>query len=168
MASVGHLRARPQRRLRYELYSLTAVLSVFVGLACIFPYSQLSFRASTRPLAQAASCAIVTLTPEQEALAMKATRTAWAVGTESVQRLRTDLSVAAFPQETINLVLPTCPPAYAREWPRVPFAVSPLPPSGAAAKPVRLARLDDSGAGTDVFSREELLNFDSIERRIKP
>ena len=64
------------RRVRHELPSLLAVLLLPAVALCAFPWSALTFRPRASAAAAPAFAAFVTLTPEQEAQAMRRAKTA--------------------------------------------------------------------------------------------
>ena len=145
------------RSWRSELVSVAAVLAIPAGIALVFPYDALCFRAAPEKPADPA-VAFVRLSPESERLAMRAARTSWRVK-GGAREMRADLSVAPLPDDGRHPVLSSAsrraagPAVSLVECGRIPFL-----PSCRAERP---ARIPD---GKDVvskppFSREELLKL---------
>lgn len=150
---------KPKRRFRHELYSLAAVLAVPVAVSLVFPYSALSWRATEETRVERAPCAFASLSAEARDAAIAAARSAIRTTTDEMRSLRTDLSIAAIPDEDLGAISDI-------SWrPRV--GVSPierlaepiLPASSAAPAPRRISRDGDDSLPLQ-FSREELLETD--------
>ena len=152
---------RPKRRLRYEVYTLSAVLAVPVALALAFPYDTVSFTAAPDVPRPGAFCAFVSLSEEEEDLAMTASRTAWKVSAEDVRSLRPDLSMDSAPEEPIGSVTslsgrtPLAPPT------TLGACAPALPPTRAASEPFRIVGEPPPDEDeTLAFPRKEMLQID--------
>ncbi len=153
------VRARPRRPLRYELYSLAAVLAVPVAVALAFPHEAIGFRPAPDAAPAAGLCAFVSLTEEESARAVANARTAWKVGAENVRRLHADLSVSAMPEEPHGAVMRESERARVPPPRPVAYDEMPLPATLSAPPPGRIAREEpDPDAGL-TFSRKELLKL---------
>lgn len=153
------LKFRPRKHLRYELYSLTAIVSIPIALVAAFPYSSVAFTASESRPAPAPRCAFVELTEEEEASALAAARAAWKVSAEGVRRMRLDLSIESAPEDPVTSVSDIRDRARPPSAPTVRLDAPALPPTMAAPPPAQIAPWsgeDDGGA----FPRRELLQID--------
>ena len=152
---------RPRRPLRYEFYSLAAVLAVPLALAACFPYAALGLTPASDPEPCRAACAFVTLTPDEETDILAAARAAWKVSSAGVRRMRADLSLSELPEDS------ACAIADIEDRQRYPmpggvrFVFSPLPSSLAAPPPEKIPA-DPAVAAEDLlaFPRKELLKID--------
>lgn len=152
---------KPRRPLRYEFYSLAAVMAVPLALALCFPYDAVR-RASVAEIPPARpACVFVTLTPDEESDILAAARAAWKVSSAGVRRLRADLSLAELPDDAASAVADIADRRRYPHPPAVRFADSPLPPTLAAPPPERIAA-DPAVAEEDAlaFPRKELLKID--------
>ena len=146
-----------------ELASLFTVLAIPVGIAAIFPFSAIGFRA--RPVAQRApAVAFVTLNAEEEAAAMRAAKTSWQGNAGNILRVRADLFLGDLPggaeKETLD-VAERCRPPRAKD---VDWAPPPYLPSLAAPPPQAIPE-DAPDEEVPAFPREELLSLEQIERK---
>lgn len=150
---------RPKRPLRYELYSLVAVLSVPVALLLAFPRAAVGFKAAPDVPRHPAGCAFVVLSEEEEQTALSNARAAWKVNAEGVRSLRADLSVEAMPDEAPHAVMSLDERTRAPQAKPLAYGISPMPPSLAAPRPVRISAPTDADEGL-AFPRKQLLNID--------
>lgn len=153
--------ARPRRPLRYEIYSLVAVMAIPLALALCFPYSAIGFDPTPEPAPRRAACAFVTLSSDAETDILAEARAAWKVSSARVRRMRADLSLSDLPDDDARAVADIVD---RRRYPLpgpVRFDVTPLPPTLAAPPPEKIAA--DPAAAEDetlAFPRKELLKID--------
>lgn len=150
-------RTRPSRRLRYEIYSLAAVLSFPVAMALAFPYGAVSFSASEPPARPEARCAFVSLSDEDESSALAAARAAWKVSAEGVRSMRLDLSVDSAPEDPVTSVSEIGDRARCRRYASVGFDAPALPPTLAAPAPAAIAPEPEPEDAGLAFPRREML-----------
>lgn len=153
---------RPGKRLVDEFRALILALIMPAVMVVLFPYSALNWKAEDRGGPRHSFCAFVTLSPEEEAAALEAARSAWRTDLKGVANLRADLSVAAIPEETREPVASRLPPS--RQCGIVGAVdLTALPPSRAAgpAEKIVAERPDERGPGENRgFTRDELLKLD--------
>ncbi|MBR2838863.1 MAG: hypothetical protein IKE55_08775, partial [Kiritimatiellae bacterium] len=87
-----------------ELATLATVLAIPAGIAAIFPYSAIGWRARPSAARQPA-VAFVTLTAEEEAAATRAAKAYWQNDAGSMMRIRADLSFGELPAAPEEAVL---------------------------------------------------------------
>lgn len=146
-----------------ELASLFTVLAIPAGIAAIFPFSAIEFRA--RPVApREPSVAFVTLSAEDETAAMRAAKTSWQGNAGNILRVRADLFLGDLPdgaeKATLDVAERSRPPR-ARD---VDWAPPPYLPSLAAPPPQAIPE-DAPDEEVQAFPREELLSLEQIERK---
>lgn len=143
--------------------TLAAVIAVTAGVAAVFPYSAIGWRA--RPAAsKPPSVAFVTLSAGEESAAMRAAKASWQNDAGGILRVRADLSFGELPtvpeEEAIDVSARTRPPrACDVGWEAPPFL-----PSRAAPPPQAIPD-DGSVAETPPFPREDLLSLEQTERK---
>lgn len=151
------------RSLASEFTTIAAVLAVTAGIAAIFPYSAIGWRART-VAAKPPSVAFVTLAAGEESTAMRAAKASWQNDAGGVLRVRADLSFGELPtapeEEALDVSARTRPPrAGDVGWEAPPFL-----PSRAAPPP---QTIPDDGPEAEAlpFPREELLSLEQTERK---
>lgn len=143
-----------------EIRAVAIVSAMIVGVVLSFPVSELNFKARSVPSTHAASAAFIVLTAEEEAMALKAAKSAWQSEATATQRMRARLPLGELPEEEVGTVLEfetraidgSCP-FKILEYPR-PAAL----PSRAQA-PMRRLDPEPEVQPPPAFSRENLLNF---------
>ncbi len=153
-------RPRPLRSLRHEAISLAEVAVIPIAVAMAFPYDAVGFRAEERARDSRPSCAFVTLSEEEERVALAAARTSWQVGAKGIRGLRTDISSGELPPAPMRLVMPE---RLQGGTPTAPAEYTPnaLPPTVAAPPPAAIEPEEsDDPTAKQAFSREELLKID--------
>ena len=157
---------RPRRSLRLEILQLLAALALPAAILAAFPCKALAPSAAREEPAgssRQASCAFVSLSPEEERRVVNAARSAWQIGFEGVRSLRLEMFVEEIPKTSMAQVADiSMRPRVARSAPLPPREVVP-PTDFRAAAPAALAP-DDSPASAqgDAFPREEMLELDRI------
>ena len=144
------------RSLRSELLTTATVLAIPFGIAAILPWGALGFRATPVRSRVGGFAAFVSLTPEQEAQAMRAAKSSWRGGERAVNQGRADLFFGELPELPNPPVLGIGDRTRTPAPSDVPVGRSPYLPSRAAPAPVRIAPPADGP--TLPFPREELLN----------
>jgi len=152
-------RFRPQRSLRSELSSLVCAAAVPALLYLSFPSEALLPLPPAPEPASKASCAFVTLTPEEERKALAAARAAWQIDRGSDRRMSIDLFAASLPPLPPRAALGILSRPRVEHCVDAPYAPDPLPPTLAAPLPATIAPQPDANAATPTFSREELLKL---------
>ncbi|MBR3223115.1 MAG: hypothetical protein IKF72_12910 [Kiritimatiellae bacterium] len=146
-----------------ELASLFTVLAIPAGIAAIFPFSAIGFRASP-VAAHEPSVAFVTLSEKDEAAAMRAAKASWQGNAGNMLRVRADLFLGDLPggveKETLHVAERNRPPcAKDVDWTPPPYL-----PSLAAPPPQTIP--EDAPEGEALaFPKEELLSLEQIERK---
>ena len=87
-----------------EIATLATVLAIPAGIAAVFPYAAIGFRAR-RVAPRPPAVAFVTLSPEAEAAAMRAAKASWQNDAGSILRVRADLSFGELPSAPEEAVL---------------------------------------------------------------
>lgn len=153
------VRPKPRKALRYEFYSLVAVMSVPLALALCFPYAAIGFEPKAETRMPRAACAFVTLRPDEETDILAAARAAWKVSAGRVRRMRADLSLAEMPDDTAGAIADIVDrQRYPVSGP-IRFDALPLPPSLAAPPPARIEADPIAAESALAFPRQELLNI---------
>ena len=147
------------KRLGSEMASFLTVLAVSAGVASVFPYGALAFRATACSRVVEPAAAFVRLTPDEEARAMRAAKTSWQGDGSSVRNARADIFFSELPEETLPTVLSAKERVRTFEMPVVGCGMSPFLPSRRAAPLQRIAPTDRQEDSLP-FSREELLKID--------
>lgn len=141
-----------------ELASIMTVLSIPVGIALVFPYEGLGFRASARETSKQPAVSFVRLSSDEEARAMRAAKTSWQ-NSESVRNRQADIYFSELPEETFPSVMTEKERRHEAELPIVERGEVPFLPSCRAAPPLRISP-DGKREDPSAFSREELLKID--------
>lgn len=147
------------KRLGSEMASILTVLTVAVGIASVFPYGALAFRATSCSRVVKPTAAFVRLTPDEEARALRAAKTSWQGDGSGVRNARADIFFSELPAETLPTVLSERERTRTFEMPVVGCGMSPFLPSRRAAAPQRIAPPDRQEDPLP-FSRKELLKID--------
>lgn len=152
-------RPRLLRSLRHEAISLLEIAVVPAAIAFIFPYDAVGFRARERESGRKPTCAFVTLTDEEERVALAAARTAWQVDSKGIKWMKPESGPGELPPMPVVFVIPERP---ARGTSAAPAEYTPnsLPPTVAAPPPATIAPDDDKGSeAKKPFSKEDLLKL---------
>jgi hypothetical protein len=149
------------RRLRRDILSFAIMASLPTALALVFPYESLEFKPEVNEGEREPVCAFVVLGEKEERAALAAARTAWQVGSQSVKRLRADLSVADIPPEPVRPVIAVRPERSGGAVAGGEYIPNALPPTVAAPAAADIKADAASAEPTKpAFSREELLKID--------
>lgn len=148
------------KSVRLELASVLTVLAVPAALALVFPYGAIGFRPGKRPSRPAASAAFVTLSDEEQALAMRSAKSAWQVDVSGERQMRADLSVGDLPEDPSFATLDVAagPSRSKRSIVESPLAAYPRTSAAPAAKPI--AREADADKRVSAFAKSDLLKID--------
>ena len=152
-------RPHPLRSLRQEAISLLEISVIPVAIALLFPYDAVGFRANERESGRRSSCAFVTLTDEEERVALAAARTAWQVDAKGVKWMKPESGPGELPPMPVVFVIPERP---VRGTSAAPAEYTPnsLPPTVAAPPPAVIAPDENMGAeAKQTFSKEDLLKL---------
>ena len=152
-------RPHPLRSLRHEAISLLEISVIPVAIALLFPYNAVGFRANERESGRRSSCAFVTLTDEEERVALAAARTAWQVDAKGVKWMKPESGPGELPPMPVVFVIPERP---VRGTSAAPAEYTPnsLPPTVAAPPPAVIAPDENMGAeAKQTFSKEDLLKL---------
>ena len=152
-------RPRLLRSLRHEAISLLEIAVVPAAIAFIFPYDAVGFRARERESGRKPTCAFVTLTDEEERVALAAARTAWQVDSKGIKWMKPESGPGELPPMPVVFVIPERP---VRGTSAAPAEYTPnsLPPTVAAPPPAMIAPDDDKGSeAKKPFSKEDLLKL---------
>ena len=152
-------RPHPLRSLRHEAISLLEISVIPVAIALLFPYDAVGFRANERESGRRSSCAFVTLTDEEERVALAAARTAWQVDAKGVKWMKPESGPGELPPMPVVFVIPERP---VRGTSAAPAEYTPnsLPPTVAAPPPAVIAPDENMGAeAKQTFSKEDLLKL---------
>lgn len=146
-----------------ELASLFTVLAIPAGIAAIFPFSAIGFRA--RLVApREPSVAFVKLSAADETAVMRAAKTSWQGNAGNILRVRADLFLGDLPggaeKETLDIAERSHPPR-AKD---IDWAPPPYLPSLAAPPPQAIPE-DAPDEEVPAFPKEELLSLEQIERK---
>ena len=132
---------KPKRHLRNEIYSLALVMLAPLGIALIFPYESIGWRASEKAdeistQSAKSSCAFIRLGPNGEEAAVSATRSSMKTSAEGVVggRIRANLSLSEIPEETGDIADISDRKGVNEERQIVKRLILPRPPSLAAPK----------------------------------
>ena len=151
------------RGFRGDFLSAAIVLATVGALAAAFPFDAMSFRPRPSEGTRGAFAAFVSLTPAEEAAAMKAAKSAWNAESGGVRHLRAELFSNELPEAESEPALGLLD-RLARQTPEpIPPGLSPYLPSQAAppAKAIPAEKAaDEGGEAAPAFSREELLRID--------
>ena len=152
-------RPHPLRSLRHEAISLLEISVIPVAIALLFPYDAVGFRANERESGRRSSCAFVTLTDEEERVALAAARTAWQVDAKGVKWMKPESGPGELPPMPVVFVIPERP---VRGTSAAPAEYTPnsLPPTVAAPPPAVIAPDENMDAeAKQTFSKEDLLKL---------
>ncbi len=152
-------RPHPLRSLRHEAISLLEIAVIPVAIAFAVPYDAVGFRATEHESGRKPSCAFVTLTDEEERVALAAARTAWQVDSKGVKWLKPESGPGELPPMPVVFVIPERP---VRGTSAAPAEYTPnsLPPTVAAPPPAVIAPDENMGAeAKQTFSKEDLLKL---------
>ncbi len=148
------------RRMRSEISSLVAALTLPAVAVFAFPWSALSFRSQTPAAAKPAFAAFVTLTPEQEAQAMRRAKSATSVEAGGIVLPRADLLLGELPDDPPRPVSRIEDRARPDAAPRRAWTPGAWLPSQAAARPEPIAADGDASKSMLAFPKEDLLRLD--------
>ena len=147
--------------LRSALVSAVMVSLTVAAVALSFPYCALKFRPRPDKAAQPAFAAFVTLSPAEEAAAMKAAKSSWNAEAGAVRHLRAELFVSELPKGRDEPALDIADRASRQTPSPIPPGLSPFLPSQAAPPP-KMIEADKPGrkdGPSPAFGREELLRM---------
>ena len=151
------------RGFRGDFLSAAIVFATVGAVAVAFPFDAMSFRPRPVKTARDAFAAFVSLTPAEEAAAMKAAKSSWNAESGGVRHLRAELFSNELPEAESEPAL-GLQDRLARQAPEpVAPGLSPYLPSQAAppAKAIPAEKAaDEGGEASPAFSREELLRID--------
>ena len=143
-----------------ELRTVSVVAALTAGVVAAFPLSALDFKARPVAASREASAAFVSLSADEETMALKAARSAWQSEASATQRMRVRLPLGELPEEEAVAPLDlSAEQSFVRV--RLPQTDYPLPaavPSMAAEPPQRLAPEPEVPAAPP-FSRNDLLDL---------
>ena len=152
-------RPRPLRSLRHEAISLLEIAVIPAAIAFMFPYDAVGFRANEHERGRKPSCAFVTLTDEEERVALAAARTAWQVDSKGVKWMKPESGPGELPPMPVVFVIPERPVRVTSAAP-AEYTPSSLPPTVAAPAPAIIAPDENLGAeAKQPFSKEDLLKL---------
>ena len=152
-------RPRPLRSLRHEAISLLEIAAIPAAIAFVFPYEAVGFRADERESGRKPSCAFVTLTDEEERVALAAARTAWQVDAKGVKWMKPESGPGELPPMPVVFVISERPERGISAAP-AEYTPNSLPPTVAAPPPATIAPDDDKGTeAKQPFSKEDLLKL---------
>ena len=154
------------KRFGRELASLCTVLAISAAIVSVFPYGAIGFKARP-PSAPTPAAAFITLSPDEEAAAMRAAKTSWKGDADSCLRVRADLSFGELPTTREESVLGVGERSRPPRFRDVGWTPPPFLPSQAAS-PLRPIPPGDAPKEAPAFSREELLSLDQLERKEQP
>jgi len=137
---------------------VATVLTIPLGVAAIFPFRAIGFKAQDVTLSPSATVSFVHLSEEEEAQAVRATRSTLRGDGEDVRQLHADLAFSELPDETRGEILPVPAHPSGADVPLVTCAVGPFQPSLQAPPPKRIAA--DPPEDRPTFSKAELLKID--------
>ena len=156
---MSNWRPRPLRSLRHEAISLLEISVIPAAIAFMFPYDAVGFRANERESGRKPSCAFVTLTDEEERVALAAARTAWQVDSKGVKWMKPESGPGELPPMPVVLVIPERP-VRGTSAAQAEYTPNSLPPTAAAPAPAIIAPEEDIGAeAKHTFSKEDLLKL---------
>ena len=156
--------------LRSDLVSVAVVAAAIGGVAAVFPFEALTFRAAPARPADRPFASFVALDAKDEAAAMKAAKSSWNAEAGAVRRMQAELFVRELPKgrevPELDVGDRLAQPGPALVAP----GLSPYLPSMAAPPPAAIAPEgeDAPGAAAPTFPRDELLRLPkttSNERR---
>ncbi len=148
------------RRMRSEISSLVAALALPAVAVFAFPWSALSFRPQSPAAPKPAFAAFVTLTPEQEAQAMRRAKAATSVEAGGVVLPRADLLLGELPGDPPRPVARIEDRARPDAAPRRAWTPGAWLPSQAAPRPAPIAADAAASEAALAFPKEELLRLD--------
>ena len=152
-------RPHPLRSLRHEAISLLEIAVIPVAIAFAFPYDAIGFRAIEHESGRKPSCAFVTLTDEEERVALAAARTAWQVDSKGVKWMKPESGPGELPPMPVVFVIPERP-VRGTSAAIAEYAPNSLPPTVAAPPPAVIAPNENMGAeAKQTFSKEDLLKL---------
>ena len=128
---MSNWRPRPLRSLRHEAISLLEISVIPAAIAFMFPYDAVGFRANERESGRKPSCAFVTLTDEEERVALAAARTAWQVDSKGVKWMKPESGPGELPPMPVVFVIPERPMRGTSAAP-AEYTPNSLPPTVAA------------------------------------
>ena len=147
-----------------DFWRLAVVLIMPLAIAGVLPYGAVEFAARAPGPAPDASCAFVTLTAEEETLALAEARTAWQVGVEEMSSLHASLAAETLPDEIPEPVMRA--PAAAAAAPGVVGYVQPAVPFTLAAPAPRvISQTPEDPDAQQPFPRRSLLEIERKEQR---
>lgn len=146
-------------RIRHEILSFSLVVSLPVAMALVFPYEAIGFKARGTASPGIAYAAFVTLSAEEESVAMKAARASWRVSASDVRAA--ELQIEELPERPVSAVL-----GFGDRSPLAPvkalsYELPPYVPSSAAPAPRKLPLRSGPG-NVPAFSKKELLGADGL------
>jgi len=145
-----------------DFMSTAIVLATVGAVAVAFPFDAMSFRPQQSKDARAAFAAFVSLTPAEEAAAMKAAKSAWNAESGGVRHLRAELFSNELPEAENEPALGLLDGLVRQAPEPVTPGLSPYLPSQAAppAKAIHAEKADVGDESAPTFSRKELLKID--------
>ena len=138
--------------------TMLTTLALPVAVVMSFPYSAVSFRAAEERTSPAPSVALISLSPEEEDLAIRATKGIWRGEVSAAERVRTWLPLVELPEDEegpimdMNFTLP------AGRRKLIAYRPPPLMPSMAAPAVAPLG-VEPQTSSQTTFSRKELLEL---------
>ena len=151
------------RGFRGDFMSAAIVIATVGAVAVAFPFDAMSFRPRSARESRAAFAAFVSLTPAEEAAAMKAAKSAWNAESGGVRHLRAELFSNELPEAESEPALGILDRLSRQNPEPISPGLSPYLPSQAAppAKAIPAEKAaDEGGEAAPTFSREELLRID--------
>ncbi len=146
---------------RSALVSAVMVSLTVAAVALAFPYGALTFRPRPAKAAQPAFAAFVTLSPAEEAAAMKAAKSSWNAEAGAVRYMRAELFVSELPKGRDEPALEISDRVSRQTPSPISPGLSPFMPSQAAPPPrmIKAEKSGDKDVPLQVFGREELLRM---------
>jgi hypothetical protein len=152
---------RPRRKIRSEILQLSIAMVIPAIVFDAFPYKALRPVADSaaKDEARPATCAFVSLSPDDERRILAVARSAWHVDAESVRSLRLEMFVDEIPDVALPPVADiSVRKRNVRNLP-LPDRVDSPPTDMRAAEPGALDGNPRDTAASAAFTREELLNL---------
>ena len=150
------------RDLRGKLLSVAVVLAAVAAVAVVFPFDAISFTPSRAAAKGGEFAVFVSLTPEEEAAAMKAAKSSWNAEAVGVRRMRAELFMNDLPESASEPSLNIEDRLAGPPPPPVTPGISPYLPSRAAPPPKAIPadKADAKDGPAPAFPREELLKLE--------
>jgi len=148
---------KPRRHLRYEVYSLLAVMIAPVAISIIFPYQAIGWKGSPGRPEQKPHCAIITLSESDALAAVETARSDIKTSVEGTATIWADLSISEIP-EMVEGVADISERAAIANSKRIIQGELPLPMTLAAPKAHKIDRQYDNLKNNNAFSLEQMLD----------